>query len=540
MIREIFEHRSSRVIAIGRIGLGLLFGLWVWIDPDQPVRGGTDSYVLLSAYLGYALLMVPIAWWNWWLDYRLVLPSFLLDAAIFLLALFFTEGDESDIVSGYLAFFAFLTLSAALRWSWRITLATMAVLCLLYVALSMQLHQAGLSDLPYTVFRRASYLMVLSLIVIWFALQRSAPLVAKFSARGARQAATPFEGALDYAMAATGATGAVLAWESSEEPGCSLQFAGTLANRARRVPPGEIDLYSDPDPLLFDRLRGRALSLGRGDLLHGRTRAPAPALAAYLELNTGLSIPVEGTTGSGQIVLVGIAGLSRDYLALGRALAREIAHGLDEEEISSLARESASMRLRGNIARDLHDSVAQSLAGASYRLASLRRQVIEGKDLLPEIDSISDSLKAEQAHIREIIGLLRSNAVNPGERNLGAEIDRLANVLARQWQVQLRCEDAIEPLILPAWLVFEIQQLLREGVANAVRHGGAKTVILRIERSATALSLTIEDDGAGFPDGAPLPQSIAERVAALGGTMQVTRHGADTRIGISLPLGVRP
>ncbi len=121
------------------------------------------------------------------------------------------------------------------------------------------------------------------------------------------------------------------------------------------------------------------------------------------------------------------------------------------------------MRLRGNIARDLHDSVAQSLAGAGYRLASLRQQIVSGKDVLPEIDSISESLHAEQAHIREIIARLRSDAVNPGSRNLGTEIDRLANALSRHWQVNVRYEDTVDALVIPSWLV------LRDPAAGARR-----------------------------------------------------------------------
>ena len=254
-----------------------------------------------------------------------------------------------------------------------------------------------------------------------------------------------------------------------------------------------------------------------------------------------MSFPIEGATGFGQVVLVGIPGLCRDHLNLGKVLAREIAHGLDEEEISSIARETAAVRLRGNIARDLHDSVAQSLAGAGYRLASLRQQLRDGKDVLPEIDSISESLHAEQAHIREIIARLRTDSVNPGARNLGTELDRLANVLGRHWQVSVRHEDNAEPLLVPAWMLFEIQQLMREGIANAVRHGMARAISVRTEKIAGGLSLTITDDGGGFPgDGGERPKSIAERVEALGGKMAVATLGSGTRIGISLPLGGRP
>jgi signal transduction histidine kinase len=542
MIRDIYQHHSSRVIAIGRIVLALLFALWVWIDPQQPMRGGVYGHLLLVAYVGYACAMFPIAWADWWLDYRFSSPSFVLDILVFLVALYCTDGEQAGFSSAYFAFFVFITLSAALRRNWRITLAIALLVAALYVAVGLWLRGDPSSIEVFKVLRRASYLVAVSLIVTWFAVQRSSPTIGKFMLPPAASAASPYEGALVYAMAATGATGAALAWESLEEPGSTLQLAGRLAGGTRHLSPEDLDVFADPGPTLFDRGRGRLLKLGPDGGLSLEKGSDGPRLASFLGLVSGMSFPIEGATGFGQLTLIGIPGLCRDHLNLGEALAREIAHGLDEEEISSMARETAAVRLRGNIARDLHDSVAQSLAGAGYRLASLRQQLRDGKDVLPEIDAISESLHAEQAHIREIIARLRSDTVNPGARDLGTELDRLTNALSRHWQVDVRNEDSVEPLLVPAWLVFEIQQLVREGIANAVRHGMAKVVSVRAERVTGGLSLAITDDGKGFSGEAAdcLPKSLAERVEALGGKMAVASIGNGTRIGITLPLGGRP
>lgn len=542
MIRDIFQHHSSRVIAVGRIVLALLFALWVWLDPQQPVRGGGYGYLLLVAYVAYACALFPIAWGDWWLDYRMTLPSFFLDIVVFLAALYCTDGAGSGFLSAYFAFFIFLTLSAALRWNWKATLVIALGIAAMYMAMGLWLRGDASWVEVIKVFRRASYLVAVSLIVTWFAVQRSSPMIGKFSLPVAGSSVSPYEGALVYAMTATGATGAALAWESSEEPGCTLQLAGTLSGATRHLGPEELDVFADPGPTLFDRTRQRLLQLDPTGGLSLERSDGKPHLAAFLELGSGMSFPIEGATGFGQLVLVGVPGLCRDHLNISAVLAREISHGLDEEEISSIARETASVRLRGNIARDLHDSVAQSLAGAGYRLASLRQQIKDGKDVLPEIDAISESLHGEQAHIREIIARLRSDSVNPGARSLGTELDRLANGLSRHWQVQVRYEDSVEPVVIPAWLVFEIQQLVREGTANAVRHGMAKVVSIKTERVTGGLSLAITDDGKGFPDGdgERMPKSISERVDALGGKMGVAGLGNGTRIGITLPLGGRP
>lgn len=511
----------------------------MWVDPDQPVRGGGLAYGLLALYLAYALALFAVAWGNWWADYRLTIPSFLGDSAMFMASLYCTEGGEADFVSSYFAFFSFMTVSAALRWNWRVTLATAAGLCLLYLAMGLFLHPGDFGDVLAKYARRGSYMVMLSLLVTWFTLQRAAPMVGRFSLGPAVQAVSPHEAALAYAMEASGATGAALAWESTEEPGCALYLAGAIDPGLRHVPPGVIDLDADKNPILFDRPHRRALRLLPGGRFSADRQSPGPALGAYLHAVSGLSFPIAGTTGQGQIVLTGIPGLCRDHLELGRALAREIGHGIDEEEITSLARETAAMRLRGNIARDLHDSVAQSLAGAGYRLAALRRQAEAGKDISADLEAVSLSLRGEQANLREIIERLRNDEVSPGTRNLGSELERLINALARHWGVHLNYEDRGEALIVPAWLAFEIQQLVREGVANAMRHGEAGAIGVRIARRERNIELAIVDDGKGFPQGAEtrMPRSLAERVEALGGTIRVASMTGDTRVEIELPVG---
>ncbi|KPL68250.1 hypothetical protein SZ64_09030 [Erythrobacter sp. SG61-1L] len=541
VIGKLFENRSSRVIAAGRIALALLFTLWVWLDAEQPVRGGSLSYALLAAYLAFAVAMFHIAWVDWWSDYRLTMPSFLVDVGLFMAALYCTEGGSVDFVSGYFAFFTFMTISAALRWNWRATLATAAGLSLLYLAMGLFLHADEPDGIVATYIRRASYMMVLSLLVTWFTLQRAAPMVARFAPAPAAQALSPFEAALIYVIEASGATGAAIAWESVEEPGATLHAAGTLAGGVRHLPPDTLDLGADVAPALFDCLHRRVLRLLPGGRFEPLRNSVGPELARHLGLSEGLCFPISGTTGIGQVVLTGIPGLCRDHLELCRALAREIGYGIDEEEIASLAREASANRLRGNIARDLHDSVAQSLAGAGYRLASLRHRAKEGKDIAPELEAVSLSLRDEQAHIRDIIDRLRSDEVNPGMRNLGTELARLTGALSRHWDVAVRFEDSVEALVLPAWLAFEIQQLVREGVANAIRHGAARHVLVRITRQGSSIALAVADDGKGFPAGdeTRMPRSLAERVDALGGTIRIASMKGDTRIEIELPVGGR-
>ncbi len=77
---------------------------------------------------------------------------------------------------------------------------------------------------------------------------------------------------------------------------------------------------------------------------------------------------------------------------------------------------------------------------------------------------------------------------------------------------------------------------MREGIANAVRHGQASRVGVELSAAMGGLQLQITDNGTGFPaSDTPLsPRSIAERVAALGGTLAIASSPGDTRLNIEL------
>ena len=119
-----FEHRSGRIVALCRFALATVFFTALWIAPDQPVRSSTTGYVMLFGYMLLSSLVLMIAWRNWWWDQRLAWPMHLVDVALFLAAVYFTETNNDGFTSPFLAFFAYLMLSSTIRWDWRVTAQT--------------------------------------------------------------------------------------------------------------------------------------------------------------------------------------------------------------------------------------------------------------------------------------------------------------------------------------------------------------------------------------------------------------------------------
>ena len=80
--------------------------------------------------------------------------------------------------------------------------------------------------------------------------------------------------------------------------------------------------------------------------------------------------------------------------------------------------------------------------------------------------------------------------------------------------------------------------MLREAVANAVRHGGANRIDVGLAVENDRLQVSVADNGSGFPDceTAAEPWSLKERVERANGSIQLVSQPGSTNILISLPL----
>jgi signal transduction histidine kinase len=116
----------------------------------------------------------------------------------------------------------------------------------------------------------------------------------------------------------------------------------------------------------------------------------------------------------------------------------------------------------------------------------------------------------------------------------------LAERLSQQWAIDCRIDAEEVNASIPVRLQLDLQQLLREAVANAVRHGSARRVEVGVAVDDDRLELTVDDDGCGFAKAngevAAAPWSLKERVERANGSIRLASRPGSTRILISLPL----
>ena len=520
------------------------------MDPNQPTRFEAQAYAILTFYLVFCVLYAAITWDNWWRENRYFALAHVVDICVFAVMVFITDGYTSP----FFTFFAFVLLSSTIRWSWRQTAVTAAAVIVLFMVASVAAFGRD-GDLIETtrVLYRTAYLFVLSVCLVWFGVNQRGNHVRD----GGRVepldkvngGAPPLRAMLEYARARARAKRALLVISDREEPWielATLDGSDLSVERTGSADPIVLPTALDGKVFLFDLHRRRALVRDRDRAVQSSLRDDlvSPQLAQKLRSKQGLAVGFQTETHAGVMFLMNVPGLCADDLDVGADIQQALSEVVERSAAVNASEAAAATRTRLALARDLHDSVVQLLAGTAFRLEGVRRSVESGRDATPDIVQLQQELSTEQRELRAFIGQLRGNERllrSPGVRGgLQALLERQR----RQWGVEVELVQCPESLTLPASLDQALHQLVREGVANAVRHGKATYVSISVNSGRTGVSLVIADNGRGFsvkPDaagepGAKIkPWSLNERVQALNGHLSLYSSPEGSRIIISLP-----
>jgi PAS domain S-box-containing protein len=190
---------------------------------------------------------------------------------------------------------------------------------------------------------------------------------------------------------------------------------------------------------------------------------------------------------------------------------------------------------RDRIARNLHDNVIQRLFGTGLQLqAALLRPDIEERVAfaVDEIDEVIREIRAT------IFALQTPRVLLEGlELSLRSVVGESARLLGHDPVVTVLGD----PDRVPHELAFEVLVVARELLSNVTKHAHAHSTHVRLEVTAEAMSLVVDDDGSGFEPSAERVgrgvDNLAARAAERGGRFEVsTVAGSGTSARWCVPL----
>jgi signal transduction histidine kinase len=217
----------------------------------------------------------------------------------------------------------------------------------------------------------------------------------------------------------------------------------------------------------------------------------------------------------------------------------DIAHLIEDSRLFEQSRALITAEERNRLARDLHDSVTQTLFTASV-LADITPRIWEKDPLTARenMDQLLLLIRGALAEMRSMLIELRSGDVQ------NQTLDQLLNTLVEGARARSHASitlSIVDVPELPKDVILAFYRIAREALNNALVHASASRIHVSLSAEAGLARLCIEDDGSGFD-----PQEVsaghlgirimAERAAQIGSGLQIhSEPGRGTKIVITWP-----
>jgi signal transduction histidine kinase len=232
---------------------------------------------------------------------------------------------------------------------------------------------------------------------------------------------------------------------------------------------------------------------------------------------------------------------AQDLLVI-QSLADQIAVAIENARLYDRSQELAVLEERTRLARELHDSVTQSMYSVVLLTEGWRRSLRDaGKAQIEEyLVRIGELNEQALKEMRLLIHELRPPALE-AEGLLGALHQRLDAVEKRAGVNARLISDAV--VQFPRPVEEELYRIAQEALNNALKHAAARNVLVRLATDNGRTLLEIEDDGRGFVvdtadgRGGMGLANMRERASRLGGSLDILSapgHGTTVRATVTL------
>ena len=184
----------------------------------------------------------------------------------------------------------------------------------------------------------------------------------------------------------------------------------------------------------------------------------------------------------------------------------------------------AQERERAQVARDLQDSIAQTLAAASFQIAAAINDIgsVAGASYL------TDARELLRTALEEIRNLSRSLYPRVAEDlGLPAALEALADGTRQRSLVEVKLHVDVVGVIIPASLFTTLYRTAQEALRNVEKHADAGMVTISLSALPGLVELEISDDGCGFDSristarGSSTLDRLRERLSLAGGELHI-------------------
>ncbi|EMX9222638.1 nitrate/nitrite two-component system sensor histidine kinase NarX [Citrobacter koseri] len=185
------------------------------------------------------------------------------------------------------------------------------------------------------------------------------------------------------------------------------------------------------------------------------------------------------------------------------------------------------MEERATIARELHDSIAQSLSCMKMQVSCLQMQGAT----LPEssrelLSQIRNELNTSWVQLRELLTTFRLQLTEPGLR---PALEASCQEYSARFGFTVKLDYQLPPRRVPSHQAIHLLQIAREALSNALKHSHADEVAVAVVQNGNQVKLTVKDNGCGVPENAERSNHygmiiMRDRAQSLRGDCRVRRR----------------
>ena len=226
-----------------------------------------------------------------------------------------------------------------------------------------------------------------------------------------------------------------------------------------------------------------------------------------------------------------------DVLRFVEAVAAQAGVALHNAVLYRQAQATAATEERNRLAREIHDTISQSIVGVIVQLEALRAA---NEDVRQErLNRALELARGGLSEARRSVQGLRASILDsqPLDRAIAADVSRLE----KGGGPRARFGSSGDAAQISAGTASELYRIAEAALVNVQRHAQASNVLVNLIIDSEGIRLIIEDDGVGFDAGA---QNIAghgligirERASNIGGELVLeTEPGEGTRVQVIVP-----
>ena len=201
--------------------------------------------------------------------------------------------------------------------------------------------------------------------------------------------------------------------------------------------------------------------------------------------------------------------------------------------------ELAAQKERERIARDIHDGIAQSIYALSLNLETCADIPEKEHGILRErlrrLVPLAQKTLLETRHY-----IYNFKPFLSGERDLKSMAENQVQEFQNVSGTLAELSTSGQPGEVPVAVATGLYWILKEALANVLRHAEASQVKVGLDFDGGSVRLSVEDDGVGMDADAPSPglglENMRQRAAELAGTFEISgAPGRGTTVGVTLP-----